>query len=294
MGKIVQKNIHKQTAIIYAALCDRDFHRLSSLVYSECGIKMPVTKKVMLEARLRKRLRELGMKSFHDYCEYLFSKEGMELELIPMIDVVTTNKTDFFREPRHFDLLDRTALPELARVYGAGIRRPLKVWSAGCSTGEEPYTIAMVLNEFRVNHPAFHFYILATDISTKVLDRAIRGIYREQTAETLPMAFKRKYLLRSRDRERGLVRIVPDVRSQVKFRRLNFMDEDFGVAEPMDIIFCRNVIIYFDRQTQERLIHRLCTHLIPGGYLFMGHSETLSGLNVPLVSVGPMVYRRPL
>jgi len=290
----VQEKIHHQRALMSAALADRDFYRLSALIHSECGIKMPLQKRIMLEARLRKRLRELGMKSFHEYCDYLFSTEGMDRELVPMIDVVTTNKTDFFREPRHFDFLAATALPELIRVHNAGISRQLSVWSAGCSTGEEPYTIAMVLNEFRMKHPAFHFIVLATDISTKVLEGAIRGIYKEERAETIPMALKRKYLMRSRDRDRRLVRVAPELRCQVRFRRLNFMDDDFGMREPADIVFCRNVIIYFDRPAQERLMNRLCSHLIPGGYLFMGHSETLSGLNVPLVSVGPMVYKKPL
>lgn len=289
-----EKTAHQQRALMHAALCEKDFLRLSSLIYSECGIKMPPSKKIMLEARLRKRLRVLGMPSYSEYCKYLFSQEGMMSELLPMIDMVTTNKTDFFREPRHFDYLSQTAIPELMRTYGAGLRRDLAIWSAGCSTGEEPYTIAMVLNEFRVKKPAFHFQILATDISTKVLERAIRGIYKQERAETIPAAMKKRYLLRSRERERGLVRVIPELRSQVKFRRLNFMEEDFGMRGLMDIIFCRNVIIYFDRATQEKLVTRLCNHMIPGGYLFMGHSETLSGLHVPLVSVGPMVYRKPL
>lgn len=281
-------------AMTAAILSEKDFLRLSKVIRSECGIKMPLQKRIMLEARLRKRLRKFGMASFRDYCDYLFSREGMECELIPMIDAVTTNKTDFFREPRHFDFLAHFALPELIKSHGAGIRRQLTVWSAGCSTGEEPYTIAMVLNEFEAFRPAFHFFVLATDISTKALDKAIRGVYKQERAETIPMALKRKYLMRSKDSERGLVRIVPDLRSHVRFRRLNFMDEDFGMRELMDIIFCRNVIIYFDRPTQEKLIRRLCSHLIPGGYLFMGHSETLSGLDVPLVSAGPMVYRKPI
>jgi chemotaxis protein methyltransferase CheR len=293
MKAIMENNERQRTAVISAALTHRDFLRLSELIHIKSGIKMPASKRIMIEARLRKRLRELGMKSFREYCDHLFSNGDMERELIQMIDAVTTNKTDFFREPRQFDLLAHVAIPELIKLYGAGIRRDLTVWSAGCSTGEEPYTIAMVLNEFRVKHPAFHFFILATDISTKVLDRAVRGIYKQETAETIPMKLKRKYLMRSKDREKGVVRLVPELRSQIRFRRLNFMDHDFGMREPMDIIFCRNVIIYFDRQTQEKLINKLNNHLIPGGYLFMGHSETLGGLNVPLEHVGPMVYRKP-
>jgi chemotaxis protein methyltransferase CheR len=294
MEAIMESSEKQRTAIMSEVLSEKDFRRLSEVIYTECGIKMPHQKRIMLESRLRKRLRDLGMTEFRDYCEYLFTEEGMRQELIPMIDVVTTNKTDFFREPRHFEFLAQTALPELMRIYGAGIARPLSVWSAGCSTGEEPYTIAMVLSEFWEKQPAFRFFVLATDISTKVLAKAILGIYKQERVETIPMILKRKYLTRSRDREKGLVRIVPELRSQVRFRRLNFMAGDFGMREPMDIVFCRNVIIYFDKPTQERLIHRLCSHMIPGGYLFMGHSETLSGLNVPLVSAGPMVYRKPL
>ncbi len=283
-----------QTDLMNSALCERDFLRLSSLIHDECGIKMPSQKKIMLEARLRKRLRKLGMQSFREYCEYLFSDEGMGREVIHMVDVVTTNKTDFFREPRHFDYLTGTAVPELMKTLGAGITREMEVWSAGCSTGEEPYTIAMVLNEFRGLRPSFNFRIIATDISTKVLEMAVRGVYKQEKADMIPPGLKKKYLLRSRDRERGLVRIAPELRSQVEFRRVNFMGEDFGVRKPVDIIFCRNVIIYFDRPAQERLVKRLCGHLVPGGYLFMGHSETLSGLRVPLLSTGPMIYRKPL
>ncbi|MBI5073563.1 MAG: protein-glutamate O-methyltransferase CheR [Nitrospirae bacterium] len=277
-----------------AILSDADYERLRRVIYDECGIKMTPAKKVMLEARLRKRLRNLGIDSFAGYCEYLFSRDGNENELINMIDVVTTNKTDFFREPKHFDFLTSTAVPALIELYGAGMRRNMNIWSAGCSTGEEPYTIAMALSEFRETHPTFEFLILGTDISTLVLEKAQKAIYKMERVDTVPAVMKKKYLLRSRDRQKNLVRIAPEVRKNVRFRRLNFMAEDFEMREPMDLIFCRNVIIYFDRQTQERLLNRLYDHLIPGGYMFMGHSETLSGLNVPLLSVGNMIYRKPL
>ena len=283
-----------EQGVMTAVMSDRDYERLSRFIYCECGIKMPSAKKVMLEARLRKRLRVLGVTSFSKYCEYLFSKKGLENELISMIDVVTTNKTDFFREPRHFDFLTAVAVPELMKLHGAGIRRTLNVWSAGCSTGEEPYTIAMVLSEFRETHPSFEFMILGTDISTKVLDRAVKAVYKMERTDTVSTEMKKKYLLRSRDRQKNLIKIGPELRPYVKFRRLNFMAEDFDMREPMDLIFCRNVIIYFDRPTQEKLLNRLYDHLIPGGYLFMGHSETLSGLSTPLVSAGPMVYRKPV
>lgn len=290
---IIEDNECERT-VMSTVLSHSDFRRLSALIRTKCGIKMPDAKKVMLEARLRKRLRFLNMRSYSEYCAYLFSPQGMMRELVHMIDVVTTNKTDFFREPRHFDFLAGTAVPELMRCCGAGIRRRLRVWSAGCSTGEEPYTIAMVLSELAERHPAFDFVITATDISTRVLEAAIRGVYREEKASTVPPVLKKKYFMQSRDRSKKLVRMIPEIRDRVGFRRLNFMEDDFGRKEKSDIIFCRNVIIYFERATQERFLERLCDHLRPGGYLFMGHSETLSGFNRSLVSAGPMVYRKPL
>ena len=150
----------------------------------------------------------------------------------------------------------------------------------------------MVLNEFAVSRPGFTFQILATDISTRVLDQARKAVYHEDLIAPVSPALRKKYLLRSKDRQSGLVRIVPQLRAKVKFRRLNFLDTDFGLREPLDIIFCRNVIIYFDRQTQNSLLQRFYDHMRPGGYIFMGHSETLNGLDVPLVGVAPAVYRK--
>lgn len=273
-------------------MSDREFSRFAEFIYDQCGIKMPPVKKTMLEARLQKRLRTLGIGSFQDYADYLFSNDGAGPELVHLIDVVTTNKTDFFREPAHFDYLVNTALPGLATSRGTGFRKGLSLWSAGCSSGEEPYTLAMVLSEFAEQNQGFSYNILASDICTTVLDKAKTAIYLEERVEPVSLPFKRKYLLRGKDRQAGLVRIVPELRNRIRFRRLNFMDDDFGFREPFDIIFCRNVIIYFDKRTQERLINKFCRHLIPGGYLFMGHSETLSGLDVPLVQVASTIYRK--
>ncbi len=275
-------------------ISDKEFHRLSEFIHTECGIKMPSVKKVMLEARLQKRLRALGMSTFSEYCDFLFSPRGIDIELVHMIDVVTTNKTDFFREPAHFTYLTGTVLPALIRLHGAGVRKPLSVWSAGCSTGEEPYTLSMVLSEFaRREVSGFSFFILATDISTRVLEAAQRGIYSEDRIQPIPQELRKRYLLRSRDRSRDLVRIVPELRERVLFRRLNFMEGDFGMRELVDIVFCRNVLIYFDKETQEAVLNRFCRHLVPGGYLFLGHSETLNGLDVPLVQTSPTIYRKP-
>ncbi|MBU4260915.1 MAG: protein-glutamate O-methyltransferase [Proteobacteria bacterium] len=270
-------------------LSSRDFSRLSRFVYEQCGIKMPEAKKTMLEGRLQKRLRVLGMTSFAEYIDYLFDPSENNQELVQMIDQVTTNKTDFFREPDHFDYLREQVLPAWWEKCGT---RRLMLWSAGCSTGQEPYTLAMVLSEFAASRNGFDFQILATDISTRALDQARKAVYNEDLLAPVPQALKTKYLLRSKDRQSGLVRIVPQLRARVKLRRLNFLETDFGLREPLDIIFCRNVIIYFDRPTQARLLQRFYDNLRIGGYVFMGHSETLSGLDVPLVSVAPTVYRK--
>jgi chemotaxis protein methyltransferase CheR len=208
--------------------------------------------------------------------------------------VVTTNKTDFFRESNHFDYLISTALPELNALRQGAPRKALRFWSAGCSTGEEPYTLAMVMSEYVADNYGTDFRILATDICTKVLEKGKSGIYDIERVEPVPMRYKKKYLLRSKDPQKELVRIVPDLRARITFRRLNFMDREFGIVEPMDVIFCRNVVIYFDRKTQERLLNKFHSHLVPGGYLFMGHSETLNGLDVPFSQVASTIYRKSL
>ncbi len=271
-------------------MTDAEFFRFAEFIRDQCGIKLPLPKKTMLQGRLQKRLRMLQLGSFSAYADFVFSAKGKEEELFQMIDVVTTNKTDFFRESRHFDYLNSIVFPEMIKKSNGAARNQIKAWSAACSTGEEPYTLAMVLSKFIEDNPSFHFSILATDISTKVLASAQMGIYQEEKIEPVPMIFRQKYLLRSKDKT--VVRIVPELRSCVKFMRLNFMNSDFGIREMMDIIFCRNVIIYFDRTTQESILQRICRYLVPGGYLFMGHSESLSGMDLPVTQVSASIYRR--
>ncbi len=273
---------------------EKIYTKLGNYLEQQFGIKMPPVKRVMLESRLQKRLRTLGFTSFDAYYNYIFCKQNGQEELVNMVNLATTNKTDFFREPKHFEFLEKTALPEIQGQYGSGIRRPFRLWSAGCSTGEEPYTIAMVLSEHARKVEGFDFRILATDLSTSVLDHARNAIYEESKIEPVAHDLKRKYVLKSRDRNSGIVRMCPELRRTLTFRHLNFMDTDYGVDEKMDIIFCRNVIIYFDRQTQETILRKLTGHLISGGYLFLGHSETLSSLDVPLETMGHTIYRKPL
>ncbi|EFI33739.1 MCP methyltransferase, CheR-type [Desulfonatronospira thiodismutans ASO3-1] len=267
----------------------QEFKKLGHFIQTEFGIKMPPSKKTMLESRLSKRLRSLNMTNFEEYRDYLFSLKGLELEMPHLVDAVTTNKTDFFREEHHFDILYKELLPEWMERYPEGGR--IMAWCAGCSNGKEPYTLAMVLNEFGIEHPVFDYNILATDISRQVLKEAERAVYPVKDAEAIPPVLRKKYLLRSRDRNRQLIRIVPELRKRVAFREMNLL-QDISFREKMDIIFCRNVIIYFERPVQEALFRKLCKFLEPGGYLFIGHSETLNGMDLPLKQTRPTVYRK--
>ncbi len=271
-----------------ARLSSKDFARLSAFIEGHCGIHTAETKRTVLETRLRRRLRALGLDSFEPYCSRVLSGAPRE-ELAELVDAITTNKTDFFRESQHFDLLVRQALPELARLNGAGLRQDLRVWSAGCSTGEEPYSLAMILSE-ALGEPA-RFRILATDISRRVLERAQAGRYGDDQVQPVPLELRRKYLERNLV-HRDLLRVAAPVRAKVEFRYLNLLEAEFRPAESFEVIFCRNVLIYFRRQTQQEVLRRFCRSLIPNGYLFLGHSETINGLDVPLTAVAPTVYRR--
>lgn len=271
-------------------ISNADFGRLRNLIYVQSGINLNPDKKTMLELRIKRRLHSLKVASFGQYCEYLFGADGQKEEIVHLLDVVSTNKTDFFREPDHFEFLTQKALPDLVARNPSG--RPLLLWSAGCSTGEEPYTLAMVLSEFAQANSGFRFRVLASDISTTVLAKAQHGIFHKDVVKPVPSTLQRKYFMRSRDPASQHLRVVPELRNTVEFLRLNFMDADFGLGQKADAIFCRNVIIYFDRPTQERILQKLCAQLLPAGYLFVGHSESLHGMDLPLALVAPALYRK--
>lgn len=272
-------------------LSEADFRTLAGYIQVTAGIKMPTAKKGMLEGRLRRRVRHLGLDSLERYCRFLFDEGGLAGESTALIDVVTTNKTDFFREPHHFQFLQDEALPCLS-ADGIGSARPVQIWSAGCSTGAEPYTIAMVCAAYGEQVGRFRYEILATDICTDVLQEGRRAIYPHEMVAPVPMELRRRHLLRSRDPRQDVVRIAPELRAMVRFGRLNLMDREYPVDEPMDVIFCRNLLIYFDRPTQKAVLTRLCRHLRPGGYLILGHSESITGYELPVRQIKNTIFLR--
>lgn len=272
--------------IFAAQLSDVEFSKLSKFIYSQYGIKMPPEKRIMLQSRLQKRLRALKIYTFKEYIDYAFSNQGDD-EIIHMMDVVSTNKTDFYREPAHFDYLRQTILPSIIDE-----KKLVKIWSAGCSSGQEVYTLAIELSEFASKNQGFDFSILGTDISTLMLNKAFTAIYTEEMVSMIPIEIKKKYLLKSKEKTKKLIRINNVLRNKAKFQRINFMDDHYPVNDQFDIIFCRNVLIYFDRETQERVINKLCNYLRPDGYFFLGHSESITNINVPLKQLKPTVYVR--
>lgn len=273
-------------------MTDETFSLFSEFIQEELGIKMLKNKQVMLQARLMKRLRALRMETYEEYYEYLFSQEGHERELPYFVHQVTTNKTDFFREPAHFQFMVDHALPTLIRENKYSWRTPLRIWSSACSTGEEPYTIAMVMANYVEETRPLNFEILGSDISPTVLQTATQAIYENSKVDPVPHYMRRKYLLRGKDKKNDIVRIIPELRSRVHFKWVNLKAKTFNIDKMMDIIFCRNVIIYFSRETQLMVIKNLCKQLKTGGYLFMGHSETLSGFSLPLKQVSTTIYRK--
>jgi len=269
-------------------LSEKNFKSLKDYIYSQCGIKIVDNKKNMVEGRLRKRIKLLGMSSYDEYFDYVFNADNTG-EQLHLIDVITTNKTDFFRESNHFELLTNKILPHLAE-NGLGSTKNLTVWSSASSTGEEPYTLAMVLAEyFGVNG---NFTIYATDINTAVLKSGKEAIYTEEKASAIPHELKKKYMLRSRDRSSALVRFRPEIRAKVKFARNNLKETTYVLPQKVDIAFCRNVIIYFDTETQEMILNRICSYIKPNGFLFLGHSESIHGMTLPVRTFAPTVYIR--
>jgi len=272
----------------------KQFDRLSTFIHEHSSIKLPPIKKVMLTARLNKRIRALGYVSFDEYLEFLFSEQGKSTEITPMIDCVTTNKTEFFREDEHFKCLSNKVLPAIMEQRKKESFKNLKVWSAGCSSGEEPYTIAMVLSEFFKKGIKGDFSIVGSDLSTRILETAQNAIYSEDKISSIPEDYLKKYLLKGINAQSGLYRVAPQLRNRVSFMHQNLLKGNgFNLDTKMDIIFCRNVIIYFNRETQRKLFRKFFNQLKPGGFLFIGHSETLHGINDQFRQFEVTVYQKP-
>lgn len=271
-----------------------DFQRIASLIGKEVGIKLPPTKRLMVEGRLRKRIRVLGLSSFDRYGDLLFRSEGgLEAELPFLINAVTTNKTDFFREPEHFECMEKVLVPKLLEARRSERKPLLKVWSAASSTGAEAYSIAMLLADMVAQQRDFRFAVLGTDISSDVLDQGRRAVYPADQVVPVPPAMHSRYIMHARrPGPRPEVRIVPELRRLVRFERLNLMDAAYPFDKDVDIIFLRNVLIYFEKQDQAAVVTRLVNHLRPGGYLLLGHSESMIGTSVTMRQVAPAVFQR--
>jgi chemotaxis protein methyltransferase CheR len=266
-------------------MTDAVFQRLAALIQTYSGIQITPQKRTMVEARLHRRMRALGIVQAEDYCHRL---EVDGAEVVQFINDITTNKTDFFREPVHFEFLAEHILPMIAR----GGRRTIKIWSAASSIGAGAYTCAMVMEDscrrFRMDYS-----ILATDICTDVLEAGIKGRFPISMLDPIPEPQRKRYVMMPRDPQRNEFRIAPELRAKVTFQHLNLMDQAYPVARDFDVIFCRNILIYFDQATQAQVLTKLCRHLREGGYLILGHSETLRGHRLPLRAVGhSSIYQR--
>lgn len=276
--------------MISSELSDRDFRRFSALVYEKCGIELHEGKKELVRARLSKRLREGGFKDFKIYYKFLMEDDS-GAELVRMLDAISTNLTSFFREEKHFDFLKETIFPSYAKGKASCYKR-LRVWSAGCSSGEEPYSLGIwMLEYFGDGGPRFDMKILATDICTKVLSRAQKGVYPADRLAKIPRPTLRKYFQRGSGTQEGNFRVKRVLSDMIEFRRVNLMDP-FRFKEVFNLIFCRNVMIYFDKKTQEMVVNKFFDCLLDGGYLMIGHSESLTGTEHPFRYIRPTVYQK--
>jgi len=264
--------------------------RLTTFIKDYCGIHLTDVKHGMLEGRVRRRMRAIGVTNPNAYCHIVFDEKGAESdgEITSLIDAVTTNKTDFFREPAHFDYLCNTILPE---IFASG-QRHIKVWSAACSIGAEPYTLAMLLDDFCRKHHGMSYSVLATDICIQSLQKALTGRFPESMMHPVPDDLLHHYVMRSTDTACREVRMSPKIRSNTSFARMNLMDDRYPVPQDFDVIFLRNVLIYFDKPTQVKVPAKLSSHLRLGGYLVLGHSESVRREGLPLHPVANTIFQR--
>lgn len=266
------------------------FRKFQSLIYQESGIWLGDHKHALLTGRLAKRLRLLGLENMQEYFQFV-THPDQQHERAVMIDCITTNQTHFFREPRHFEFLAQQVFPRWQREASTGARaHSLRVWSAGCSTGEEPYSLAMLLLKHFPPEPGWELEVLATDICTRVLERARGAVYPLEKAKEIPPEFLRDYMLKGRGEQKGVMKVNPDLHRVVRFARVNLHADSYPILGAFDLIFCRNVLIYFDQKSKEKVIAGILRHLSPSGLLVVGHSEHLGAVFPHLKTVAPTIY----
>lgn len=271
-------------------ISDGDFRRFQDIIYREAGIWLPPAKTALLVGRLAKRLRQHGLKSFKEYYD-LITHSGEER--IQMLNAISTNETRFFREPKHFELLESVILPKWAQEAATGRRsRRIRVLSAGCSTGQEPYSLAMVLLDRCPARLGWQIEILATDLSTRVLEVARAGIWPKEKAAEIPPGYLKTFMLKGLADQAAKMKAGPEISSIIQFSRLNLNAPSYPLVGKFDLIFCRNVLIYFDPRSRERAVRRLAGFLSPDGYFFLGHAESLHALSGALTTIIPTVYSR--
>ncbi|MBN2663826.1 MAG: protein-glutamate O-methyltransferase CheR [Bacteroidales bacterium] len=269
--------MHDRLKYYKTKLSDNDFIKISEHVERKCGIRLPRQKKAMVQNRLYKRLIEIEISTFEEYVKFVFSSKGNE-EVNHMIDEITTNKTDFFREIKHFNFLENIILKK---------QTDFKIWSAGCSTGEEPYTIAMILDKNLIN-----YNIVASDLSEKVLDVAQKGVYKPEVVKNMQLEYLQKYFDKIEENNKELYKIKFHLKKHIKFLNINLKDQTYNISQNFDIIFFRNVLIYFNIEVQNEILTKILKHLKIGGYLFIGHSESIYNLKLPLKSVSHSVFQK--
>lgn len=268
-----------------------DYEFIRQMVYQHSRINLGPDKAELVSSRVQKRLRVLGLCNIEAYCDFLRSPDG-DAEMTDLLDVISTNVTDFFREAAHFKFLTDVILPAWIKDGAKDSRNTFRVWSAACSSGEEPYSIAIMLAEYFRQRPGYEWRVEASDISTRVLERAGHGVYRAERVKLPETAWLARYFQRGVGPSQGYYRVKQHLQRGVSFRHLNLFHWPYPFTEKMHAIFCRNVMIYFNRETQEQLVPRLVEQLVPGGYLFVGHSESLIGRGHNLKCVRASVYRR--
>ncbi len=279
------------TSDVAGGISTRAFRTLTSIVHSYCGIALGPDKQALVANRLRKRLLALGLESYEDYCALLAADtQGEEIEVLT--DLITTNHTAFFREAEHFRFLGERVLPVLGPAL-ARLGTAVRMWSAAAASGEEPYTMAIVAAEAARLDPTIGWRVLGSDISRPVLAAAERGYYPIDNLDPVPPELLRRYFQRGVRSQAGFARIHPELKRRVHFQRINLLDSVYPVGELQHVIFCRNVMIYFDEVSRAAVVQQLINHLLPGGYLFVGYSETLGRTHHGLETVSHGVYRRP-